>query len=149
MIPAATYFAKATGPLIITKAKTGSDRAIVPVRITKGDQEGQMIDFRGSLNEGKALEITTKALEAFGYDFEDPASVMKNEVQIVVEHRENPNDGKVYAEIKFVNDMSRASIYTPADAATTAAARARLKAAKLAAQAAKPASGNPDDEPRF
>jgi hypothetical protein len=149
MIPAGNYFAKGNGPLIITDAKSGSQRAIVPMRITKGDQEGQLIDFRGSLSEGKALEITNRALEAMGYDYDDDASVTRNEVQIVVQHEEY--NGKTYANIQFVNDPNRAAIYTPSSASIAAAAKARLKAAAIAAKATKPAasSGNPDDEPRF
>jgi hypothetical protein len=146
MIPEGTYRAKGCRPLVMTKAGSGGDRAIVTLRILSGPQEGQQIDFRGMLTGG-AIPITTESIRIMGYDGETDESVMRNEVDIVVVHEEY--DGKNHANIKYVNDPNRPPMYPELTAAESAAAKQRLKAFFASQKAKAAAPVNPEDEPEF
>jgi hypothetical protein len=146
MIPQGEYEAQACKPLMMTKAKNGNDRVIVVMKITQGEQEGALIDFRGMLTGG-ATPITLEALKLMGYDGSDDESVQRNKVRIVIEHESF--EGKTYPQIRYVNDPNRMAQYTELSAAEATAARARLKDAFMAQKqsAGKPVS--PENEPRF
>lgn len=145
MIDAGYYLAQATGPLAIGDTKAGGQQAVVEFKILEGPAAGQRITWYGSFNEGRALEITTESLKVTGYDGSDDASVMKNQVSLNIKHDEY--QGKVSAKVAFVNPVG--GRFVASDAATTAAAKARLKAAMLASGAKPTNSGKEEDLPKF
>lgn len=69
------------------------------------------LTWRGSLKEGKAREITLKALFAMGFQSKSFAALAEpnaldreKEVQIEVEHRAS-QQGKTFANIKWINKL--------------------------------------------
>ena len=135
MIPEATYKARGCKPLLETNTEKGDDKFVVTMRILGPTQEGQQIDWNGTLI-GDGAKYTIAALEIMGFDGESNESVMRNEVEIVVTHREW--EGKTYAQVKYVNDPNRSARYTDLTDAQRAAAKARLRAAMKAVSRSQP-----------
>ena len=142
MIDQGYYLGQASTPLAIADTKSGSQQAVVTFRFIGGTYDGQHITWYGSLNEGKALEITTESLKVMGYDGSDDESVKKNQVSLNIKH--DTYNGKTSEKVAFVNPVG--GRFNASDAASTAAAKARLKAAMLATGAKPvPANGSTDD----
>lgn len=140
-------------------------RAIVPLQFGESSQKGTpevwttftlvddgpyknaMIDWHGYLTE-KTEARTTESLGYCGYDGNDPASVMTNDVQLEIEHEVNTykdnagveRQGK-RARIKWINSSDRVRVTSkPMEPAKAMAAQERIKALMLQQKAARPAA---------
>lgn len=145
MIAEGTFLARATGPVQWVKSPEKKTEGLqVTFMLDDGPDKGQRVEWTPWITDNTTLRIA-ESLQYMGYDGETDASVTRNQVMVVVRHETNPNDGKTYARVAFVNDPNRAR-FDPLEGAALTAAKSRLKAAL----AAKPATAHhDDDEPRF
>jgi hypothetical protein len=149
MIAAGFYVVQAAGPAeFIRSSKNETPGVKVPFVV-----EGEPIDWTGWLTE-KAEVRTAESLALMGYDGADESSVMRQSVQLVVEHETYDVEGETRTapKIKWVNDPNRArGMGEPMDAAGKAEAKQRLRGLVLAQkqkQGALPGATMPFDKPR-
>jgi hypothetical protein len=97
----------------ITSTKAGDPQVTILFGIDPADGGHYELQWNGSLKEGKAREITFKALKACGlrgYDIEPLADGVTSgaldtdaTVNLVVEYETNPDSGKQYPRIRWIN----------------------------------------------
>lgn len=108
MIQAGKYRARATSieDVSFGVSKQGNLQIAVVFDLLDEHVAGQTISWVGTFADGKATDIAIKALEACGWQGEDPTEsldgITDNEVVLVVEN-ETGEDGKVYAKVSWVN----------------------------------------------
>lgn len=142
MINPGTYVAKIVSQAI-SETKAGDPQAVVTFSFD--DNGPKTISWYGSFKEGKAAEITIKALLACGLKGNNPAGPLEigKEVSIVIEEEEG-QDGKIRARVRWVNSLGAVRNVIPPDAAK--AKLAALEGAVMAARA-KNGSSDPDEIP--
>ena len=108
MIQPGKYRARATGAEDVQFGVSAKGNLQIGVLFELLDEEmaGQTISWVGTFAEGKSTDISIKALEACGWQGDDPTESLEgistNEVILVVEH-EAGEDGRVYAKVAWVN----------------------------------------------
>jgi hypothetical protein len=103
LIPEGTYRARGVSAQL-GFTSTGKEQVAIGFTILTPGFEGQHLPYYGTFGE-KALEITTKALRACGWqglDLSDLTGIDANEVNLVVAHEEY--NGVTTAKVKWVND---------------------------------------------
>ena len=127
MINPGTYVAKVVSHGI-TETKAGAEQAAVTFSF-----DGHQLTWFGSFKEGKAREITIKALLTCGLKGNNPAGPLEigKEVSIVVAD-EVGQDGKTRTKIKWVNPIGGIKNVLAGDAA-----KAKLSALEGAVMAAR------------
>ena len=93
----------------------------------EGPQKGQMIEWTGWLTD-KTKDRTAQSLVLCGFDGQDPETIKKNEVVLVVEHEDIPADPnnptappRKRAKVAWVNDPARGGMgMVPLDGAERA-----------------------------
>lgn len=83
--------------------------------IEEGDAAGGRISWKGYFSDNAdATDRTIRAIKAIGFTGDElavmPEQRPANEVELVVQHKENPKTGKVYAEVAFVNELGGGGI---------------------------------------
>lgn len=127
----------------------GTQGAQVTMTLKEGPDVGLSIEWIGWLTD-KTQARTGESLALMGYDGEDAASVGKKDVIVVIEHEPyTKNDGTpaTRARVQWINDPAGGGSFVPMSSAEVAGAKERLKAAMLAAKAAKPAAASDADDP--
>lgn len=116
----------------ISETKAGLPQAAVTFSF-EADGRPQSLTWFGSFKEGKAREITAKALIVCGLKGNNPAGDLEigREVSIVVED-ETGDDGKVRSKIRWVNPPNAVRNVIPSDMAK--AKLAELEGAIMAAR---------------
>jgi hypothetical protein len=148
MIAEGFYIAKAIVPLQYAESsKKGTPEVWTTFSIVDdGPYKNAMIDWHGYLTENTEAR-TTESLGYCGYDGNDPASVMANNVQLEIEHEISEyvdtagakRTGKK-ARIKWINSTDRVRVSAkPMEPAKAMAAQERIKALMLQQKAARPA----------
>lgn len=147
MLQSGTYTMQAAGPGELMKSPEKETPGVrVICRYLDGPNEGQTIEWIGWLSD-KAIARTGESLVNMGYDGEDLSTVTRNKFQGVTEDEEyDKADGSkgTRARLKWINGGSRMVAMSAPEAT---GAKDRLKAAMLAAKAAKPAAPPAEDVP--
>jgi hypothetical protein len=125
----------------ISETKAGDPQAAVTFSFDADGRSSTMTWF-GSFKEGKAREITVKALLVCGLKGNNPAGDLEigKEVSIVVEH-ETGEDGKVRAKVRWVNPLGGIKNVMPAEMA-----KAKLSDLQGAVMAARETLGISDSD---
>lgn len=130
----------------------GTPGVQVTMTMKEGPDVGLSIEWIGWLTE-KTSARTGESLALMGYDGSDDTTVGKRDVVSVIEHEPyTKKDGTpaTRARVQWINDPAAGGQFVAMNAAEVAGAKERLKAAMLAAKAAKPAAAvDPEDELRF
>jgi hypothetical protein len=125
----------------ISETKNGAPQAAVTFSV-EADGKSQTMTWFGSFKEGKAQEITIKALLVCGLKGNNPAGPLDigREVSIVVED-EKGEDGKVRSKIRWVNAIGGVKNVIPQDMA-----QAKLESLMGAVMAARQEHNVPDGD---
>jgi hypothetical protein len=117
MIEAGTYKATILSHAI-SETKGGNPQAAVTFSLTDKNQKPHTMTWFGSFKEGKALDITLKALITCGLKGNNPSGHLEigKEVSIVIEH-EDDMDGKTHAKVKWINQLGEIRNVIPQDLA--------------------------------
>lgn len=135
-IPNGTYRARALPDDVqFGYTKGGNEQIAVPVQITEGEHAGAVVTWFGTFAEGKATEITLKALRACGWstsDLTDLAGLGANEVEAVIEWE--TYNGVDRMKVKWLNTIGggKVKLEQPMTDAQRKAFAARMKGAALA-----------------
>lgn len=131
----------------ISETKAGAAQVFIAFDVTHDDGTSSLTWF-GSLNEGKAQEITLKGLLSAGFTGKDVTDLIDGpdggaiplgtEVSVVIESEEY--DGKTTPRIRWVNKPGGGGVQR-ADAST---AKAKLAKLGLAGKLAQVRAQNPD-----
>lgn len=123
----------------ISETRGGNPQAAVTFSF-EADGKSHNMTWFGSFKEGKAQEITIKALLACGLKGNNPAGELDigKEVSITVEH-ETGDDGKTRAKIRWVNALGGVKNVMPQDLA-----KSKLDALQGAVLKARTDLGVPD-----
>lgn len=139
----------------IGETKSGDPNVFIVFDVEMGDAGVKSMTWRGSLKEGKAREITFKALLAVGFKGSDPATLLDGPdsgaidlgrvARLVCEMDEY--EGKPFCKISWVNNPEGGAGVKRADAAT---AKAKMLKMNLAGDMARVRAANPQpEEPPF
>lgn len=125
----------------ISETKGGHPQAAVTFSFDAGGKPTTMTWY-GSFKEGKAQEITIKALLACGLKGNNPAGPLDigKEVSIVIED-EKGEDGKTRSKIRWVNALGGVKNVIPQDLA-----QSKLEALQGAVMAARQEHNVPDSD---
>jgi hypothetical protein len=107
MIAVGKYRARCTSHEHGKSATKGTRFIRLHFEILSEGHEGETIYWDGWITE-KTIERFSEALEACGWDcgsFADVRGLGSIDCQIEVEHETNPENGKVYAKVKWVNKL--------------------------------------------
>jgi hypothetical protein len=128
MLSEGTYSARAQSMTPIRSSEKGTEGiAVVFMILDEGPFKNKLIEWTGWLSE-KTRERTAESLVLCGFDGENEDTIKKNVVSLEVEHEVNPENGKTYAKVAWVNDPNRArSIHKPLDGAEKSEAFSRLR----------------------
>lgn len=108
MIQPGKYRARATSAEDVQfgVSKQGNLQIGVLFELLDEEMAGQTISWVGTFADGKATDIAIKALEACGWQGDDPTEslegITNNEVVLVIEN-ETGEDGRSYAKVLWVN----------------------------------------------
>jgi hypothetical protein len=135
-----TYAAKVISHAI-SETKAGDPQAAVTFSFNDGGPK--TMTWFGSFKEGKARDITIKALLACGLKGNNPAGPLEigKEVSIVIEDEEG-QDGKTRSKIRWVNALGAVRNVIPQDMAK--AKLSDLEGAVMAARQGANGGGNSD-----
>lgn len=156
MISTGTYRAKAIRPIQWSESpEKHTPGAVVRIKILEGPEgtKDQSIDWVGWLSD-KTVERTQESLATMGYDGDDDASVMRNEFEVVIEHEtftRTNGEQDTRPRAAWINKPGGAGRFDAMGPAEIAGAKARLKAAALAAKnkSGAPPTGDPADDPKW
>lgn len=125
----------------ISETKDGNPQAAVTFSF-ESEGKSQSMTWFGSFKEGKARDITIKALLVCGLKGNNPAGDLDigREVSIVIENEEG-QDGKIRARVRWVNALGGVKNVLPADQA-----KAKLDALAGAVMAARNDLNMPDTD---
>ena len=92
----------------VKTAKTGNEQAVIEFEVTDDKGAKHLMSWYGSFVEGKAREITLKAIAACGCEdiayFDTPQGLdTKKEVQVTIE--QETNEKGTFSKIKWVNPI--------------------------------------------
>lgn len=108
----------------ITETKAGEPQAAVTIKVEIGDGMTQNITWYGSFKEGKAREITIKALLTCGLQGNNPGGSLEIGKEVMATVEEKPDDkGVLRTRVAWINPLNQVRNVIPKD----------LAAAKLAA----------------
>ena len=152
MIATGNVRARAATPMSLVKSPDkGTPGVQITFRLLDGPDKDSAIDWIGWLSE-KTTGRTAEALGLMGYDGDDPTTVTRKDVVLVIEHEEySKADGTQAkrAKVAWVNDPSGGGRMEMMSVTEAAGAKDRLRAALMAVKSKAAASVKPEDEPRF
>lgn len=149
MLPEGTYTAHCVNAQL-GFSKKGSEQIIATFKISDENFKGREMTWYGSFSD-KAMQYTLDAMKNCGFigdDYSDLGSMTRNEISLVIGHEANPNDGKIYARVKFINAIGRARVTAPMNADQIRAFNAKMKA-QSGKVSPGPGKSNPKDEVPF
>jgi len=138
MIPEGTYTARAVSAMLSKSPTKGTPCVVVTLRIEQpGPHKGELIDWIGWLSEATRAR-TAESLALMGFDGSDLATLLRNEVAIVVEHETFTTESgatRTTARVRWINDPKRGrTSFTPIEPAQAKAMLSELRGLVLAAR---------------
>jgi len=142
MIAAGNYVAKAKSLAYGKSPEKGTPCAIVQLVLQDGPDMGATVEWIGWLTE-KTEAKTAESMALMGYDGIRDESIVRNNVQVVIEHEHYMNvagEQKTRVRVAWINDPSAAGRFETLAPGEVTGIKQRLQAAMIAAKA-KAAAG--------